>query len=103
MGPMTGWGRGLCNSEQPAYGPGATGNAGFGRGMGMGRGFRRGFGAQMNAYPAQGMGGRGWRPYFQAYPEHGQMELSRLKNEAATMSNVLEEINERITELEKNA
>ena len=101
MGPMTGWGRGLCNSEQPAYRPGVTGNAGFGRGMGLGRGFRRGFGAQMNVYPARGMG-RGRGPYVQAYPEDAQMELGQLKNEAANMQNTLEAINARITELEKS-
>ena len=100
MGPMTGWGRGLCNSEQP-YRPGAAGNAGFGRGMGFGRGFRRGFGAQMNVYPARGMG-RGPGPYVPAYPEDAQMELGRLKNEAANMQNALEAISARITELEKS-
>jgi len=102
MGPMTGRGRGICSTGRVADGTGIPRNMGFGQGMGCGRGYRRGFGAQMNAYPTQGMGGRGRRPYFQAYPEDGQMELSRLKNEAATMSNALEEINERINELEKN-
>jgi len=101
MGPMTGWGRGLCNSEQSVYRPGAAGNIGFGRGMGVGRGFRRGFGAQMNVSPARGMG-RGPGPYMQAYPEDEQMELGRLKNEAANMQNALESISARITELEKS-
>ena len=101
MGPMTGWGRGLCNSDQSAYRPGAAGNAGFARGMGFGRGFRRGFGAQMNVYPARGMG-RGPGPYVQGYPEDMQMELGQLKNEAANMQNALEVINARITELEKS-
>jgi hypothetical protein len=75
MGPMTGWGRGMCNTATPANGPGADDNAGFGRGRG---------------------------PYFQAYPEDAQFELGRLKNEAANMQNALEAISARITEMENN-
>jgi len=56
----------------------------------------------MNVYPGRGMG-RGRGPYGPAYPEEAQMELGRLKNEAANMQNALEAINARITELEKSA
>jgi hypothetical protein len=101
MGPMTGWGRGVCSTGRAVDGSGIPGNMGYGRGIGLGRGFRRGFGAQMNAYPARGMG-RGRGPYFQAYPEDAQFELGRLKNEAANMQNALEAINARITEMENN-
>ena len=101
MGPMTGRGRGICSTGRATDGTGIPINMGFGQGMGCGRGYRRGFGAQMNAYPARGMG-RGRGPSVQAYPEDAQMELGRLKNEAANMQNTLETINARITELEKS-
>ena len=63
MGPMTGWGRGVCNpysasygpyaarqpgARSPAYGPGFGWGLGFGRsrwfGRGIGFGWGRGFG-----------------------------------------------------------
>lgn len=102
MGLMTGWGRGLCNSEQPVYRPDVAGNTGFGHGTGLARGFRCGFRPQMNVCPARGMGRRGRGPYGRAYPEDAQVELDRLKNETANMQNALEAINARITELEKS-
>lgn len=101
MGPMTGWGRGMCTTARPGYGPGAAGNAGFGRGMGLDRGLRRRFRSEMRGYQGRGMG-RGRGPYFQDYPEDAQLELGRLKNEAANMQNALEAISARITEMENN-
>ena len=101
MGPMTGRGRGVCNTGRADDGFGIPGNRGYGRGMRLGRGFRRGFNAQMNVYPGWGMG-RGRGAYGPAYPEEAQAELGRLKNEAANMQHALEVINARITELEKS-
>ena len=95
IGPMICWGRGMCNTARPAYRPGADDNTGFGRS------FRRRFSSEMRGYQGRGMG-RSRGPYFQAYPEDAQLELGRLKNEAANMQNALEVINERITELEKS-
>jgi len=101
MGPMTGRGRGVCSTGRAAYSSGNSENLGFGRGMGFGRGCRRGFGAQMNVFPGQGMG-RNRRAYFEDYSGDAQSELGRLKNEAQSMQRALETINERITEMEKN-
>ena len=65
-GPMSGWGRGYCDSGNRGYGPApALGPAysgpgygpAFGRGLGPGQGFRRGFG------PGPGRG-RGYGPGF---------------------------------------
>ena len=82
MGPMTGWGRGYCNTSQaaygpaPAWGPGYSGTAygsGFGSGLGRGRGFGQGRGFNRGFWPGTGRGrgyGRGfsWRA---AYPAWG--------------------------------
>ena len=101
MGPMTGWGRGVCQTEGAAYGAGSPANTGFGRGRGLGRGFRRGFGAGAGFGPARGSG-RGRAMVFQAYPEDGRVELGRLKDQAAGMQRSLDAINQRIAELEKS-
>ncbi len=99
-GPMTGGGRGLCNSTNqagtvPAYGGGY--GAGFGRGMGFSRGFRANRG---------GMGRRweGMENSLQNQPVYNitaSDELNALKSEATSIKSTLENINKKITELEK--
>jgi hypothetical protein len=78
MGPMTGWGRGYCNTSQttygsaPAWGPGYWG-AVYGSGFGRGRGFSQSRGFDRGFWPGTGRGrgygrGFGWRG---AYPARG--------------------------------
>jgi hypothetical protein len=103
MGPMTGRAAGYC----AGYGVPGYMNPGFGRGSGRGY-FGRGRG-----------GGRGWRrwPWAFGYPGWGypvgpavygpaptapttEQELSALRQQAEYMQGTLQEINERIKELE---
>jgi len=64
MGPMTGWGRGMCNPSQtandpsPAQGPGYRGS-GYGQGFGRGRGVGRGRGLGRGRGQGRGFGRRG--------------------------------------------
>ena len=113
-GPMTGGGRGYCNSARKVYGPNYA-NYGWGRGPGRGRGFRRGF------YPGYGRGrgygrGFGWRA---AYPAYGgwygpppfdatyamdpKDEVEILKDESASIKQDLNAIQRRIGEIESQA
>jgi len=103
MGPMTGRAAGYC----AGYGVPGYMNPGFG--SGYGRGFGRGRG-----------GGRGWRNrnWAMGYPGQGygagpvaygpapvapstEQELAGLKQQSEYIQGTLEEINERIKELEK--
>lgn len=95
MGPMTGGARGMCNPAAAGYPAGY----GFGRGMaygrgakgvGPGRGLRRGFraGGALPVYPP-------------AYGWSEESELTALKAQAAAMKNTLDQINQRIAELDK--
>ena len=76
MGPMTGWGRGICNPSQTAYGPAPAWGPGY-RGSGYGQGFGRGrgFGPDRGFGRGQGFGrGRGYGRGFGmrgAYPAWG--------------------------------
>lgn len=96
MGPMTGGARGLCNPS----GPGRGYVGAYGRGLGYGRGVRGGFG------PGRGMRW-GYGPAYAApaaaaaYPAAGPEELNVLKAQAADMKNALDEITQRIAELEQ--
>ena len=96
MGPMSGRAMGNCAGNTV---PGRFAG-GMGRGMrfggGMGRGIGRGAG--------RGFGGRGW-PYFagQNAPQaQAGSELDFLRREAADLHTTLDEINKRISELEKD-
>lgn len=101
MGPMTGGARGLCNPAGTGYTAG--GLYGYGRGMAYGRGFGRGFG------PGRGLRrgyGAGWYPRMapvSAYPQDETAELNMLKAQATDMKSVLDDIYQRISELEKKA
>jgi hypothetical protein len=101
MGQMTGRATGYCAGyAMPGF---MNPTLGRGRGMGYGRGAGRGFG--------RGMGwGRGWAapaypadaypvPYASATAPQNEVEL--LKSQAKYFGEALEEINKRITELEK--
>ncbi len=89
MGPMTGGARGFCNPAAAAAGYPA-GYGGYGRGMAYGRGMRRGFGA-----------GGAWPAYPPAYPYSQENELNMLKAQATAIKNTLDQINQRIAELDK--
>ena len=105
MGPMTGWGRGLCGSRG-YYG---GGQPFWGYGRGYGRGWGRGW---RHRYWATGMAGWGrmyppprggyygpWEPdYGQPYSQED--ELAVLKEEAAWLKEELSAIEERLGELE---
>jgi len=120
MGPMTGRGAGRCAGYAgPGFlnpGPG-WGSYGWGRGRGRGRGFGGG-GGFGRRFRAGGFGGRwrgpwGWPPVgwpgpysmpydapFASAASRGQ-ELDALKDQARYFEEALEEIKERIGELEK--
>ena len=98
MGPITGWGRGLCGSRRS-----------FGRGQqfwGYGRGYGRGWGrGWRHRYSATGMPGWGWMypPPRGGYfgPSYSQEdELAALKEEAAWLKEELNAVEERLSELE---
>jgi len=99
MGPMTGGARGRCN---PSFTGDASGGYGYGRGMAYGRNFRGGFMA------GRGMRrgfGAGWYPGSAPAPIYSEAsdELSMLRTQAADMKSVLDNIERRISELEKNS
>ena len=101
MGPMTGWGRGMCNSARSGYGPGTAGDTGFCRGMGLGRGFRGRFRSEMWGY----QGGRRFRNQgaaLQTDPLEAYPEIEALKTKAESMQRTLDALNNRITEMENN-
>ena len=96
MGPMTGWGRGLCGQ----YG-GRVGRRFFGPWSawgGRGRGWRHRYWA--NAMPGWGrMCPPPWGEYYgPAYPQED--ELAALKEEAAWLKEELNAVEERLRDLE---
>ncbi len=96
MGPMTGRGRGMCDTERPVYRAETGGYAGFGRGKGLGRGFRGRFNSEMRGYSGRGaVGNRG--AVMQANPV-----IDTLRAQVESMQHTLDAINKRISEMEKN-
>lgn len=93
-GPMTGGARGLCN---PAVrGNRVFGGYGWGRGAGPRRGFRRrGFGPGFG--PGSGWGASG----YSVYPEDTTGEVNALKEQADSIQQALDAINQKIAEMEK--
>ena len=95
MGPMTGGARGRC-SPSGAW----ISRGGFGRGMGYGRsargnfmagrGLRRGFGSGWNTGPLPS-----------DFNPDASDEINMLKAQAEDIHRILDEINHRISELEK--
>lgn len=108
MGPMTGRGAGYC----AGYGVPGYMNPGFGRGYG--RGYGRGFGRGGGRGRGGGWGNRNWAIGFpgQGYgagpvaygpvpvAPSTEQELAELKQQSEYMQGTLQEINERIKELE---
>lgn len=111
-GPMTGRAAGYCAGfSMPGY-MNPYGGRGF-WGRGGGRGFGRGGGrGRRNWYYATGL--PGWQRAAYGYPAWGEpagypqapfepapeQELAAMKQQAENMQNALEDINERIKELE---
>ena len=100
-GPMTGGQRGLCN---PANTPYRTGNAlNYGRGLSMGCRFRGG----RHGGTGYGFGwGRGFARQPQRVPyfvQGNRDEISMLKDQANSMRDALDEINQRIELLTGNS
>ncbi|MCD6250236.1 MAG: DUF5320 domain-containing protein [candidate division Zixibacteria bacterium] len=118
-GAMTGRGAGLCAGNDvpgymnPAYGRGFGGGRGrgFGRGFGMGGG--RGWRNQYYATGAPGWARGYGYPYPEAYPggfgtttnvkATQADELLHLKEQAQYFKRTLDDIEQRIDELQKNA
>ena len=116
MGPMTGRGAGYCaGSPAPGFmnrgfgggGFGFGGGGGFGRGRGGGQGWR-------NWFRATGM--TGWQraatagPWGGAYAQPfvptaatGAQELDALRGQAEYLAGAMEEIKNRIDQLEKQS
>jgi hypothetical protein len=101
-GPMTGGGRGRCNSVNAGYYPQSARGYGF-RGPGLRRGRRGGFG-----WTEFGWGlGRGFGRYPSAvaptYPLNPADDINMLKSEAEYLKNSLDAINRRLDELDKKS
>ena len=95
MGPMTGRAAGYCAGyATPGFANPAGGRGFWGRGRGRGGwGFRNGFGAG-------GSPGYGSVPMTMAPPAAPQQELEALRQQAASLQNALNEINERVEQLQ---
>ncbi len=115
MGPMTGRAAGFC-AGYPVPGfmnpVGGRGYGGWGRGFrgggfGRGRGFGRGFGWARTGYgyPAWGAANYPYAPYpAPAAPTVApEQELAGLKQQAEYFQNALDEIKERMAELEQES
>lgn len=103
MGPMTGRAAGYCAGYgMPGYmNPiGGRGYWGWGRGGGRGRGFGRGFGWARAGYgwPAWGPDAYGGAPF--APTMTNEQELAGLKQQAEYFQNALDEIKQRMEQLE---
>ena len=104
QGPMTGGGRGYCSPAAgyvPRYGMGFGYGRGMGRGRawggGFGRGYGRGFGPRAYASPP----GAVPPAYGYNYAMDPGQELNMLRSEADGMKQALDDIHQRINELEK--
>lgn len=116
MGPMTGRGAGYCAGfNRPGYAnPAVAGGGAFGRGAGRGGGRGRrnwyyqtgmpGWSRAANGMPAYGSpapAGGGYVPGQAGYGEPSpEDELQMLRQQSEALSQQLEQINQRITELE---
>ena len=99
MGPMTGRAAGFCAGfSVPGFANSASGRGGFGLGRGFGRGFGGGFGGGRGSGVAANQYGGGMA--F-AQPAAPQQELDGLKGQAEYLASTLDEIKNRIEELEK--
>ncbi len=94
MGPMTGRAAGFCAGfERPGFANRMSGR-GFGMGFARGGGFGR-----RNRFYATGM--TGWQRSFADVPQMSRdQEVEMLKNQAASLQNALQEVNDQIQKLE---
>lgn len=93
MGSRTGRGLGYCSGYDA---PGFAGfRAGMGRGFGFGRGFRAGFG------PGFGRMAWGRGVGFNPYSPSPEQEKQILVSEAKELKNALANLEQRISEIEK--
>lgn len=102
-GPMTGWGYGPC-SGNPVQGYGNFGyRGGFGRGYGRGFGWGGGGRRWRNRFRAADI--PGWMSYESTWPVATPMppeqEVDMLKSQAKNLEETLQQINDRLKELEK--
>ena len=104
-GPMTGRGAGYCGGNPAPGFATAPGGFGLGRGRGQGRGWRR-----RNRFFATGL--TGWQRAAAGEPAFGpaagraapapsdEAQITALKQQAAGLSRMLDDLNRRIAELE---
>ena len=90
-GPMTGRGKGYCNSVNSGYGRQLPVGAEFGRSGRRGCGLRGGFGP----------GGRRFAD-FRGYSEDIAGEINRLKIHAESIGKMLDAVNRRLSTLENS-
>ena len=94
-GPMTGRGRGLCNSERLVYQAGTPGADSFGRG------FRGGSDPGMRGCTGR-RSARSRAVFQETYPENVHVALDRLKMQTESMKQTLDTISRRLSEMEKS-
>jgi len=92
MGPMTGGGRGFCNPRGIGTGSGRGYGMGYGRGRGMGYGRGRGWGMPYGAPQA-------WAASYPARMTR-EDEVEYLKSDADALRQELEQVENRLKELE---
>lgn len=102
-GPMTGRGRGVCNTAESASATGIHSEACIGFGMGFRRRLRGPFDLESRNYPSKGMGRNRRAVWMQMYPEDSpRVEIDRLKTQAESIKHKLDTINQRLSEMEKS-
>jgi hypothetical protein len=106
-GPRTGRGLGLCNRRSAPYGPrfawGPGRGRGFGRGFGPGLGWGRGYGRGFGWWKFGAPRGTGYAPAYGPDPRDPTEEIDMLRAEADSLNNALNEIGNRIEELERKS
>lgn len=102
-GPMTGRGRGVCNTAGSVSATGIQYGAGIGPGMGFCRRLRGPFDRELKGYPGKGMGRNNRAVSMQANPDDSsRIEIDRLKMQAESMKRAMDTINQRLSEMEKS-
>ncbi len=97
-GPMTGGGRGFCNTVNAGYSRRLAGDPDFGGGIGYGRGFRGGFGPGISM--RRGFC-RGYAWNMPAYPADKTDQVATLKDQVDSIKSALDTIIRRIADMEK--
>jgi hypothetical protein len=92
QGPVTGRGLGYCSGYES---PGFTKGFGMGRGLSRGRGFGRGIGYGRGMGYDRGYGFGPWPSYSK------ENEIQVLKDQAESLKRAQQDIEKRLSELEK--